>query len=352
MPAPQFVRQWYENKINQWENELCFRSTDRVVRPFEWGLDWVEDWPVSQELPYQGQDPGEYLAKLNQLAIASSDRFFDYGPPDDFRLENGFLRFTSPVKTPVPANNIVHAQWFPAEKPTKRAVIVLPHWNSHLAQHGALCRGIARFGISALRLSLPYHDFRMPAELRRADYAVSSNIGRTLNATRQAVLDVRACVDWLVSQGFERIGLVGTSLGSAYAYLATSHDPRIDVNVFNHCSTHFADVVWTGLSTIHVRQGLETTLEPDQLRPLWDAISPINYLDKMKRFPNKKSIFIYTHYDTTFRPEFSKQIVDAVKQEGIPFQLATLPCGHYTMGETPFKFMIGYHIINFLRRNL
>ena len=37
-----------------------------------------------------------------------------------------------------------------------------------------------RFGISALRLSKPYHDIRRPAELERSDYAVSSNIGRTI----------------------------------------------------------------------------------------------------------------------------------------------------------------------------
>ena len=40
---------------------------------------------------------------------------------------------------------------------------------------------------SVLRISLPYHDRRMPPELTRADYAVSANIGRTIDATRQAV---------------------------------------------------------------------------------------------------------------------------------------------------------------------
>jgi len=100
--------------------------------------------------------------------------------------------------------------------------------------------------MSALRLSLPYHDFRMPAELQRADYAVSANVARTVDATRQAVIDTRSCADWLQQQGYERIGLVGTSLGSCYAFLASAHDPRFRVNVFNHCSSHFADVVWTG----------------------------------------------------------------------------------------------------------
>jgi hypothetical protein len=29
-----------------------------------------------------------------------------------------------------------------------------------------------------------------------------------------------------------------------------------------------------------------------------------------------------------------------------------LPCGHYTMGETPFKFIVGYHIISHVARHL
>ena len=45
-----------------------------------------------------------------------------------------------------------------------------------------------RFGISALRLSKPYHDMRRPAELERSDYAVSANVGRTIAACRQAVV--------------------------------------------------------------------------------------------------------------------------------------------------------------------
>ena len=106
----------------------------------------------------------------------------------------------------------------------------------------------------------------MPAELTRADYAVSANIGRTIDATRQAVIDVRSCFDWLQHRGYTDLGIVGTSLGSCYAFLATAHDPRIRVNVFNHCSTYVADVVWTGLSTRHIRQGIEGQIDLDRLR--------------------------------------------------------------------------------------
>jgi hypothetical protein len=231
------------------------------------------------------------------------------------------------------------------------AAVVLPHWNASATQHGALCAGLAKLGINALRLSLPYHDFRMPAELERADYAVSSNLARTIDATRQAVIDTRCCVDWLEQQGFESIGIVGTSLGSCYAYLASVHDARLKVNVFNHCSTYVADVVWEGLSTQHIRKGLESNVTLDQLRQTWDVISPPNYVDRYARM-DKKPQFMYARYDTTFPTRFSEQVVAKARELGFPHRVIAMPCGHYSLGETPFKFIAGYHICNFLKRNL
>lgn len=343
------LRTWYERWITQREAALCFRSNDRVVRPFEWGVEWTQGWPMEAA---DSGDPEQYFQNLNQSILAAPEAFFAYERATEYRLEGDWLRFRTPVPSPHPANNLVHALWCPAGKPNGKAVVVLPHWNSTLPQHVGLAKGIAKFGISALRLSLPYHDFRMPAELHRADYAVSSNVGRTMEATRQAVADVRACVDWLIDQGYSEIGIVGTSLGSCYAFLASTFDPRIKVNVYNHCSSYVADVVWTGLSTVHVRKGLEGHLDQERLRDLWGAISPMNYLRHYAAHSHKKNLFIYTQYDTTFLPEFSRQIVGAIADHGIAHKVVALPCGHYTMGESPFKFMDGYQIINFLKRNL
>jgi hypothetical protein len=229
--------------------------------------------------------------------------------------------------------------------------VVLPHWNAPAEAHNAVCRMMQRLGVSALRLSLPYHDYRMPAELQRADYAVSSNIGRTVDATRQAVIDIRCAADWLEQQGAERIGIVGTSLGSCYAFLASAHDERFVVNMFNHCSTYFADVVWTGLSTIHVRQGLEGHVDLDQLRRLWLCISPTVYFDKFAA-KKKRSKFLYARYDTTFLPSLSQDTLRLCREHGLDFEAVSLPCGHYTLGETPFKFLDGWHICAFLKTHL
>jgi hypothetical protein len=79
--------------------------------------------------------------------LTSSDDFFGYQTPREFRLDGDILKFASPVATPHEANDTAHACWFPALN-SKKAVVVLPHWNASLNQHQALCRGISRLGIT------------------------------------------------------------------------------------------------------------------------------------------------------------------------------------------------------------
>jgi hypothetical protein len=336
----------YKEWICAWETRLTERDRNRVVSPLDWGLEWSAGWSVvNGKIPASDCGAEEFLGKLNQRILAQSDVFYAYKTPSDFHLEGNCLLFTSPVRTPVLNNNRVRARWFPAGR--RGAVVVLPQWNADLESHNALCRIFNILGISALRLSLPYHDFRKPPETERADYAVSSNLGRTLDAARQAVIDARSCLDWLESQGYRKLGIVGTSLGSCYAYLASAHDERLKVNVFNHCSTTFGEVVWTGQATRHVRAGLEADLTLERLRRAWMAISPIAYAEKLARWP-KKSLFIYALYDLTFLPQFSRTIIAESERLKLDHKVAVLPCGHYTTGETPFKFLDAYYMASFL----
>jgi Alpha/beta hydrolase domain containing 18 len=345
------VKHRYRRWMDDWENELCFRATDRIVRPFEYGLEWTRDWPCANAGALAGESDSDYVTRLNECAIANSEEFFGYHVPSAFRLEDGWLEFQSAVESPFAENNTVRARWFPARSLNRKAVVVLPHWNSKLPQHNALCAGLQRLNISALRLSLPYHDSRTPAGLARADYAVSANICRTIDATRQAVIDARSCVDWLEQQGFTQIGIVGTSLGSCYAFLASAHDTRIGVNVFNHCSTYFADPVWEGLSTRHIRESLESSVDLPTLRKLWLAISPPSYWAQFTE-KKKRSKFIYSRFDTTFPVHLSREVIRGAREHQWNHDVRVLPCGHYTMGEFPFKYITGYEICSFLKRNL
>jgi len=338
---------FYARWIDRWERRLASRDTNRVVRPFEWGTEWLASIGHPHCPADANGNSADCVARFVDEAVRNSDHFYSYEPVRDFQLQGDVLTFTSPARSPYPQNNTVHARWFPAKG--NRAVVVLPQWNADAESHNALCRIFNFFGIAALRLSLPYHDLRKPPETERADYAVSANISRTIDAARQAVIDARCCLDWLASQGYRRFGIVGTSLGSCYAFITAAHEPRLSLCAFNHASTYFADVVWTGQSTRHIRIGLDGQIDLERLRQAWLAISPMSYFDQFARYP-RRSLVVYAAYDLTFLPEFSRQFIAECRRRGLAHEVSVLPCGHYSCGEFPFKYLDAYYLAKFLKR--
>ncbi len=62
----------------------------------------------------------------------------------------------------------------------------------------------------------------------------------------------------------------------------------------------------------------------------------------------KKVLVIHAKYDLTFREEFSLQVLENFRRVGLDFVSKVLPCGHYTTGETPYKFMDGWWLGSFV----
>ncbi len=339
--------------FHAWEERLATVTKDRVVRPFDWGLEWV---------PANGHPPdtpeARVLADWVDAVMADTPAFFDPGVTTDYHLEPGTdgepatLTFPSAFTTPHPENNTVSCRYFPAPARPGRpraAVLVLPQWNADEGGHVGLCRLLNLAGLTALRLSMPYHDRRMPPELHRADYIVSANVARTVQVCRQAVLDARRAIAWLAAEGYDRIGILGTSLGSCLSLLTTAHEPLIRAQALNHISPHFADVVWRGISTRHVREGLDGAIDLDRLRDLWKPISPRWYLDRLR---DRQTLLVYALYDLTFPVDLSRDLVRAFGTAGVPHEVAVLRCGHYSTGVAPFKFVDGWILTRFLKKAL
>ena len=200
------LKESYARWMYRWETRLTTRDENRVVRPLEWGLEWIEPFLYSHGLGTEelhkavsGNDRAaeDAIARINRVLIRHSDRFFGYQRPTDFRLEerypqlfptnvrpetlaqdaelrrraeNGqleraqFLRFTSPERTPYPENDLVNARWFPApahKDPArpKQAIVVLPQWNADAFSHNALCTRLQSLGHlrAAALQALPRH---------------------------------------------------------------------------------------------------------------------------------------------------------------------------------------------------
>lgn len=329
-------------------------NDNRFVRPFEWGTEFVEG-------AVNGIDPLEFFHNHSRAAVEASDDFFalpkrpefDETEPPRLAVEGtSYVSWRSAIETPSEENNTAHGRLFAVEGDMKAAVVVLPHWNAREGSYFNLCSNFQRFGVSALRLTLPYHEERMPPELERADHLVSPNIGRTIQSVRQAVLDTRAAVLYLREKGYERVGVVGTSIGSCVAFLAFTHDESIEAAVFNHVSGFVSDVVWRGLSTYHVREGLENDITLEDLRECWKPISPFAYMEKLAEMKPRPQRYIYTLYDLSFPIDLSRDTMRMLDDHGIEHDETVIPCGHYTLGEKPWVYIDGYKIISYLRKAL
>src|SRR4029079_11864411 len=93
-------------------------TKDRVVRPFDWGLDWV---------PANGHRGGAVAIDAAQAigdwvshVMADTDAFFTPPPTSDYTLEaaadGDVLTFPSALETPHETNNTVFCRYFPAPR--------------------------------------------------------------------------------------------------------------------------------------------------------------------------------------------------------------------------------------------
>jgi len=70
-------------------------------------------------------------------------------------------------------------------------------------------------------------------------------------------------------------------------------------------------------------------------------------MDEFARHP-KRVLVVHATYDLTFLREFSLDVVRNFQQRNVDFVSKVLPCGHYTTGETPYKFIDGWYLGHFI----
>lgn len=139
------------------------------------------------------------------------------------------FRFSSPITSDWAENNVVHGKFFRCKGDwRKQPTTILVHgWNAELGyrfQFPWLARLLNRRRMNAATIELPFHAQRKPSA--RLNF-LSGDLVRMMDATRQAVADIRALAAWLVSQGSPCVGIWGFSLGAWLAGLIVSHDSAL-----------------------------------------------------------------------------------------------------------------------------
>jgi dienelactone hydrolase len=139
------------------------------------------------------------------------------------------LRFPSPVKSACPENNTVHAEYYrPRGKGPFPGVIVLDILGGNQQLSRLISTTFAENQIGALFVQMAYYGPRRPkgSNLR----LLSPDVKQTLEAIKQTVLDMRRATAWLEARpeiDRQRLGILGTSLGSFMGSLTAEMEPKL-----------------------------------------------------------------------------------------------------------------------------
>jgi dienelactone hydrolase len=240
------------------------------------------------------------------------------------------LRFASPVDSPDPENNVVHAEYFaPVEAGPKRpAVIVLHILGADFPLSRYMAARLADRGIAALFVKLPYYGERRPATgAPSSKRFLSSDIERTVNAMRQGICDVRRALCWLANRpevDATRLGITGVSLGGIVAALAAAVDPEIRQAAILLGGGDLSTILWTMPEAARFRAWwLESGRTLSDLKTLCDPFDPLNYA---KGLAGKRLLMIAGKVDEVIPPRSTQLLWEAAGKPSIVWY----DCGHYS----------------------
>lgn len=256
--------------------------------------------------------------------------FPDWQPTEsDFGVSEYLTRFRSPVESGEPANDSVPIR---AILPARRegpvpAVVILHYWGARDQRFERnLGVGLARRGVGAVLIALPYHLERTPPGSRSGERAVVPDPEALVAMMSQAVLDVRRTVDWIQSRPeFQRdsIGLAGASLGAIVAATAVGVEPRISRAVFLLGGADLGGILWQSSLVVRQRESLRRKgWTEDRLR---EALAPVEPARVLAEHRPKRSFVIAARNDTVVPPANSERLIQAL---GDPVVL-WLDTGHY-----------------------
>jgi len=251
---------------------------------------------------------------------------------DSGRFTVAAVRFPSPIVSPDPVNNTVHAEYFrpiapsPDPNPQRRpAVIVLHILGADFALSRYLAARLADRGIAALFVKLPYYgERRPPGEPKRF---LSTDVERSIGAMRQGICDVRRAAAWLASRPEidpDRLGITGISLGGIVASVAAAVDPTLNRAVFLLAGGDLARILWEMPEAAKYRAlWIESGKTLADLKTLTDPYDPLTYAH---RLVGKRLLMIAGNVDEVVPPDCTRALWSAAGRPPIVWY----DCGHYS----------------------
>ena len=322
---------WFGPYLDRWDERQAAEDDGNKV---------VEPLVIDAASVFSDLGDGATLAELAACVARHREKscsFFSSEQlrPVDYIRQKNLLRFPSAIVTETKTNNTVNARIYEAAN-IRQAIVVLPHWNASMWAYHSFSQQLRRIGFTTVEVTLPYHGCRNREAAAVSDYFLSANLGRTIRSVKQAVLDTRRVIDWLFQQQYANVGLIGISLGSCVAGLVAAHDCRIRRSALVLTAGDFAEVVWTGRATRHIRSALASEATLAQIQNVWSIIATESFVSELAR-AGHQCLIVSGRRDQVVKPYLTERFVKGLRAANGNCRWHTLECGHYSLGRLPFS---------------
>jgi pimeloyl-ACP methyl ester carboxylesterase len=290
----------------------------------------------------------------------------------------GELNFPSAIKSPFPVNNTARAYIYPGG--TKKAVVILPNLRAEERAFSSLARLLNRFGYTCLEVVHPYHGPRHdPADTQMVpgERIFSSNVRESHWSFCQGISDILGDFLFLIREGYKRIGVVGTSIGSTFTVMSLAHahdfrsylerkDGRLAAGlpegicravVLNLSGGLLSDFVVDpdNIEAGFVRKGLveDLGLSGADIERLWPLADPLRFVDKI----TMPVLSVKARQDPVLLYRYSSRQRDFFKNNALGGKnfhefYIPVPAGHYSATYFLPKMFLGIADLLFILRHV
>ncbi|GAB4141495.1 MAG: hypothetical protein Tsb009_11260 [Planctomycetaceae bacterium] len=241
------------------------------------------------------------------------------------------VQFPSPVKTDVKVNNTVHGDYFqPAGRGPFPGVVVLHILGGEFSMSRMIANGLARKGIAALFIKLPYYGERRAGTHKRL---VSLEPSETRERFTQAVLDIRRAAAWLGDRpevDANRLGLTGISLGGIMSALAGPQDPRFRKIAIYLGGGNLGEMVWKNPDRNAVAFRRNWLARGETRESFIRMVKPVDPLTYAQTLKTRDVLMVAAKHDVIVPPESTIALWKAADKKP---RLVWLDAGHISAAQ-------------------
>ena len=235
------------------------------------------------------------------------------------------VSFPSKVRTDCPTNDEVSGVYFEPDVEARRPPTVLLHsWLTNrpiLPIYSHFAKMVAISGSPCILPALPYHLDRTPKRSLSGVRFLKENPSETLKTFRQAVVDVRACLDWLEQRyGYREFSIVGISLGAILACICMGVEVRFRKGVFILGGGDVGEIVRSGLTTFFISKKAKIGFDEYRQFQLFD---PLTFAHLIR---HRKVLMINARFDPVISRKSTMKLWHALGEPPIIW----LPSTHIT----------------------